>query len=390
MSKIEQPQLQASDFNLCKINTKEYSEIIRSAIDIGSDVAVFGLRGSGKTEIAKAEIANFKRDQNDNSAVKEVYINLSTAERTDMGGYPDMFGIMRTGTESEKRQRFVDIILPQFFQPLIEGDQPCVALLDEMDKADPSIYAPLLEIVQFKSINGRPLKNLRSCIMTGNLISEGGARPCPPLLDRSEKYLIEPDASLWLSWASRSGKIHPSVTAFINDKNTELYASADLGDNYADKSPRGWYNASRALFMGEARGWTQDLLLKKVSGFVGKTAGLSYQIYFEHYQVLLPLVKKLFEGQNINKEYLQQDPSHQLLLCMIACSRLAGLLDVAKANKSGMPECTDHIGKFLENAGPENILVAVRTQLSTDRIVQWQLDEYKSWKDILTNTSDML
>lgn len=396
MSK-DDPQLQASDFNLEKINTKQYSEILSTAIDTGSNVAVFGRRGSGKTQIAKDEIRDFKlhKDSDDNPVkIKEVYINLSVAERTDMGGYPDMFGVMRNPVEevinSEvKRQRFVEVILPQFFRHFIEGDIPAVALLDEVDKADPSIWAPLLEIVQFKSINGLKLKNLRTCIMTGNLVSEGGVKPSLPLLDRAEKYLVEADADLWLAWAAKSGRIHPTVTAFIYDKNTELYGPVDAGDNYGDASPRGWENASQAIMHGEARGWSKELILRKVAGFVGKKAGVNYQVYFEHYQVLLPLVHKLFEGGDISGEYNNLEPAHQLLTCMIICSRLAGQMDTARRLGEEIPEATANIGRFMEkSAGAENVLISVRTQLSLNRIAKWQLDDHKDWNYVLSTIND--
>lgn len=384
MSSKDLDQMAFSDFNLQKINTKEYAEILRGAIQTGSNVAVFGRRGSGKTEIAKQQIRETKVDINGKETnVKEVYINLSVAERTDMGGYPDMFGVIKD-SEEKKKDRFVNIILPQFFAPLIDGDQPCVALLDEVDKADPAIWAPLLEIVQFKSINGRPLKNLRSVVMTGNLISEGGKKPSAPLLDRSEKYIIEADASLWLDWAGKSGEIHPSITAYINDHHNDLFGPVDLGDNYADPSPRGWHLASKVLFEGEKFHWSPDLLNMKVSGFVGKKAGLEYSIYFSHYRILLPLVNKLFESgpnKELIKEYDALEPGKQLIACMIICSRLAGLLD--SATPKNPPKELTYVGKFFSHASLENILVSVRTQLQLRRMVRYDLDTHPDWKGFI-------
>lgn len=384
MSTKDNEQMAFSDFNLQKINTKEYAEILRGAIQTGSNVAVFGRRGSGKTEIAKQQIRETKVELDGKEThVKEVYLNLSVAERTDMGGYPDMFGVIKD-SEDKKKSRFVDIILPQFFAPLIDGDQPCVALLDEVDKADPAIWAPLLEIVQFKTINGRPLKNLRSVVMTGNLISEGGRKPSPPLLDRSEKYIIEADATLWLDWAGKSGEIHPSITAYINDHHSDLFGPVDLGENYADPSPRGWHLASKVLFEGERLNWSPDLLNMKVSGFVGKRAGLEYSIYFSHYRVLLPLVNKLFESgpsKDIVKEYDSLEPGKQLIACMIVCSRLASILDAASPKK--LPKELGYVGKFLSHASPENVLVSIRTQLQLRRLVRYDLDTNPDWKDLI-------
>ena len=159
-----------SDFNMQKLKTKELSEHIEASIKMGGNLAVFGRRGSGKTAIAKQEI---KR-----AGLHEVYINLSVLERVDMGGYPNIMA-------SSQQKKFVDFLLPQFYQPMMDGKKGVVALLDEVDKADPSLWAPLLEFTQFRSINHQTLPHLQAVIMTGNLISEGGSRPSLPLLDLS-------------------------------------------------------------------------------------------------------------------------------------------------------------------------------------------------------------
>jgi MoxR-like ATPase len=70
------PTLTSSDFNLEKLNTKDLSEHFTASIKMGGNIAVFGRRGTGKTEIAKHEIR--KAD------MQEVYINLSVMERVDL------------------------------------------------------------------------------------------------------------------------------------------------------------------------------------------------------------------------------------------------------------------------------------------------------------------
>src|SRR5579885_987888 len=148
----QQQTMASSDFNLEKLNTKDLSEHIASSVQIGGNIAIFGRRGTGKTEISKQEIK--KADMH------EVYINLSVMERVDLGGYPDIMG--RAASPDEKRRRFVEFLLPQFYEPMIEGKKGVVVLLDEVDKADPSLWAPLLEPTQFRSLNGRKLTNLHA------------------------------------------------------------------------------------------------------------------------------------------------------------------------------------------------------------------------------------
>lgn len=362
----QEQKMSVSDFNLAKINTKELSSHINKTIQIGGNIAIFGRRGTGKTEISKQEIKAL--------GLHEQYLNISVMERVDLGGYPNVFA-------SQQGREFVNFLMPQFYEKMINGDKPVVLLLDEVDKADQSLWAPLLEITQFRSINGTPLTNLYATVMTGNLISEGGQRPSLPLLDRAEKYLVEADATSWLAWAGKSGRIHPSITAFISDNPTQLFGAVDPEDRYADPSPRGWTRASDILVRGEEKNWHADVLHNKVRGCVGKQAGILYSIYFDHYQRLLPMVERIYKNENIAAEYTALDPSQQLIVCMIACARLANHLDQATSDVP--PPALKLMGRFFQYVSHENVLAAVRSQVTIDRIVQFNLDENKDWQDIM-------
>lgn len=362
------PTMTTSDFNLEKLNTKDLSEHVSAAIQIGGNIAVFGRRGTGKTEIAKQEIR--KADMH------EVYINLSVLERVDMGGYPNIMA-------AANQKKFVDFLLPQFYQPMMEGKKGVVALLDEVDKADPSLWAPLLEFTQFRSINGQKLPHLHATLMTGNLISEGGSRPSLPLLDRAEKYLVEADALNWLEWAGKSGHIHPAITAYVTDHPKDLFGAVDPEDRYADPSPRGWARASEILYKGEERGWSSTLLNKKVCGCVGKDAGIKYSNYYEHYQQLLPMVEDIYNGKDVASRYNVLEPTKKLVACMITCARLATQLDQTP-DVSSPPPSVKFVGKFLQKVSYENVLVAVRSQIQIERLVKFNLDEHPEWEQVLS------
>lgn len=371
----QQDAMSVSDFNLDRLNTKELSDHLAATLAVGSNIAIFGRRGTGKTEISKYEIAK--------SNMYEVYVNLSVMERVDLGGYPDFSKV----SADEKRERFISYLLPRFYQAMFDkdvlaGKKGVVILFDEVDKAEPSLWAPLLELVQFKSINGRKLDFLHAVIMTGNLISEGGQRPSPPLLDRCEAYLIQADATLWLDWAGRSRRIHPAVAAFIHDNPNSLFGAIDPEDRYKDPSPRGWDNASQLLFAGERLGWSKEMLIKKVRGCVGKEAGIRYAQYYEYYQDLLPMVEDIFKGNDVSEKYNSLEPGQQLIAAMITCARLANQMD--QNQEGGLPESVRHIGKFLQIVSYENVLVAVRSQITIDRIVKYNLDEQSEWRDLLS------
>jgi len=360
-----------SDFNLERLKPKELESHLGLTIAFGGNITVIGRRGGGKSTIAKSAIK--KSDH------EEIYLNLSVMERPDMGGYPNF-------NASKEGQKYVDMMLPKFYEKLIDGNRPCVALLDEVDKAESALWAPLLEFTQFHTINGRSLPNLKAVIMTGNLPSEGGARPILPLLDRSEKFLLESDHNEWLDWSGKEGKIHPSVTAFIADHPDDLYGDVDPGDIYADPSPRGWEAVSKIVSYGEKHNSSNHLITQKVAGCVGKKSGIKYTAYFNHYQVLLPLVERIMNGEKI-KEFDNIEPSKRMVVTMIACARVARVLDDLKKDKEysgkAFPSSVVYVGRFLREVDPEIALVALRSQITLERVADHQLDSDKNWDAVL-------
>jgi len=371
MAKQKQAQMATSDFNLQKVSTKDLSKHVKGTIKIGGNLMCFGQRGTGKTEIMKSAIAA--------SGCQEAYVNLSVMERVDLGGYPDLMS-------SKQDRKFVEYLLPAFFAPLFDAEKPVVLLLDELDKADPSLWAPLLELTQFRSINGRPLTNLKAVLTTGNLISEGGSRPSLPLLDRAEKFLVEPDATSWLNWAGEVGGIHPSITSYIQDHPNDLFGNVDPEERYADASPRSWTRASNILFQGEAHGWNSELLNAKVSACVGKEIGIKYAHYYEHYQQLLPLVDAIFKGDTVDDKFKKLEPTKKLVCTMIACARLATQLDNLKQGAK-KPQSLGYVGKFLQKVSYETALVAIRSQIHQKRMMDHDFAELEDWKPLISSLS---
>ncbi len=368
-----------SDYNLQVINSNEMYENMRATIDFGGNIFIAGRRGSSKTMQAKQAIAD--------SGMKEVYLNLSLFERVDMGGYPNFFNKENGG--------YINFLMPSFYKDLIEGDRPCVVILDEVDKCSADILAPLLEFTQFHTINGAPLKNYRASIMTGNLTAEGGQRPPLPLLDRSEKFLVQVDPQHWLDWGSISRAIHPSVSAYISDNKTDLYGDVDPGEVYADPSPRGWHNASKLLFFGEDRNWNHQMMQHKVSACVGKKAGMKYSSFFTHYQEILPVVGKVMNGEKA-PEFSSFEKTKQLIVGMTVCQRFAGIIDntINQPADAGARRgfsfsqkdklTSDNVSKFMTNMDQEMALVAIRSQIGPQRTLAAKLLEDPNWDGIMT------
>src|SRR5690242_3385653 len=100
-----------SDFNLLTISTKEYEKIAKSAIDQGTNCFVVGPRGIGKTAIAEKAIKE--------SGLRRFFWNISTLERVDMAGFPDI-------ASPARKEEYIKYILPDTFKPLLEGNTKVV------------------------------------------------------------------------------------------------------------------------------------------------------------------------------------------------------------------------------------------------------------------------
>lgn len=111
------------------------------------NVLLSGKHGIGKTHIVM-DVAR-------RHGLKLQYYSCAT-----MDPWVDFIGVPRTrsGTlASGKKYQYLDLIRPKVWAT----DQVEMLFLDEMTRADPKVQNAILELTQFKSINGKKFKNLR-------------------------------------------------------------------------------------------------------------------------------------------------------------------------------------------------------------------------------------
>ena len=114
-------------------------------INTGGNILIFGPSGIGKTEMALQAAKNI--------GYEAIYVNLSTLESPDLVGIP-------------KEVNGVTTHAPVEFLPLRNSNKkPVVLIVDELDKAADELQNPMLELFQFRSINGKPL-NIQAIIAT--------------------------------------------------------------------------------------------------------------------------------------------------------------------------------------------------------------------------------
>ena len=288
--------------NLEEIDQEQALNLTKFFIQSNHNVFLFGRRGVGKTEIA---IQAAKE-----CGLKVNYVNLSVIERPDLAGYPDM----------SSPGDVINFKSPHFLPKLVAGTKPdSVILFDEIDKVQPEVTAPLLEILLFKKINGQPI-NAVSCILTGNLANERtySNELSSALLDRGAKYILTFNFERWVDWA-KANNIHDLILAFL--RSDPSFACGKVEDSvYASPSPRSWTWASQALLKArELKISDIESITQIISGYVGSEAGLRFKIWYEHYRKFEPYVHSLIERGEMLINFNDLVPTEKLVFVVAAC-----------------------------------------------------------------------
>lgn len=288
--------------NLPEIDQVQALNLTKFFIQSNQNIFLFGRRGVGKTHIAIQAAQECK--------LKINYINLSVIERPDLAGYPDM----------NVPGDIINFKSPYFLPPLQDGQKSdSIILFDEVDKAPAEVTAPLLEILLFKKINGRPI-NAAGCILTGNLMNEGAYSNAisTALLDRGAKYILSFNFDKWVDWAKTHG-VHDLILGFLrSDPN---FACGKIEDSaYASPSPRSWTLASEALVKSkELRMSDIESVTHIISGYVGSEAGIRFKIWYEYYRKFEPYIRALIENNNLSMDFSALPPTEKLVFVVSAC-----------------------------------------------------------------------
>lgn len=359
-----------NSINLTTIDQEQALHLSKFFIRSNQNLFLFGQRGTGKTAIIMQAAAECK--------IKVNYINLSVIERPDLCGYPNMHDPGDTITFKS----------PQFLPKLIDKADSII-LFDEVDKAPPEVTAPLLEILQFKSINGVPL-NVSSCILTGNLTNEGAYSNLisTALLDRGAKYVLSFSLEKWIEWA-KENNVHDLVIGFL--KSNPQFACGDLEDTaYASPSPRGWTLASDALIKAkELKIVDLESIVQIVSGFVGCQAGIKFRMWYEYYRNFEPFVHAIIDSRNCTYEFHGLTPSEKIIFVISACYH-AKIQTIEDCNKSKKFKYLENLCNFFShyNVDKELQLIGLNNSFSFEQITMHKLYTCKNFFELFTKLNE--
>ena len=266
--------------NVTTVKQGTYYQALKFNIRTGGNLLVLGMAGTGKTEMAQQAVIE--------EGYEAIYLNLSVLE------YPDLVGLQTISKDEETGRKYVEYAAPKFL-PLALAKPPAghkkkVIILDEIDKAKDELQNPLLELLQFHTINGSPV-DVQAFILTGNLPDEGAfSRPIShALTNRCMVYKVEHEFETWMNWAV-SNNINALIVGFLS-RNQEFLSQPPVdGDPtaYCRPSPRSWSMAARDVDSTQKDGRSTEESVEfqtvLVAGRVGTPAALKFKVWLDHYR----------------------------------------------------------------------------------------------------------
>jgi dynein-related subfamily AAA family protein len=123
---------------------------LKQYMEANKNILIAGEAGTGKTEMLR-------------TAANELGLSMKYYSSSTLDPFADLVGIPVPDTISK---------LVEYYRPR-EIDEAQVIFFDELNRADPKTINAVMEIIQFRSINGDPLKNLKCVVAAINPVDVG-------------------------------------------------------------------------------------------------------------------------------------------------------------------------------------------------------------------------
>lgn len=162
-------------------------------------------------------------------------------------------------------------------------DEPCVVLLDELNRAEPQITNSAFQFVGAREMNGMKLHPLTRVISAINPPTHYQVNEIDKaLLDRFVTFFLKSEVADWLAWA-RSSDLDETLIDFIQENPTYLtHDISKTGDLEVGPTPRSWHKLNDQLVHAEispsdVQGRAApDLFAVYCHGLVGTAASIQF------------------------------------------------------------------------------------------------------------------
>lgn len=433
--------------NIPQVDQAELLNLYKFSIREGENILVLGPSGAGKTDMAYEACQS-----NDMNCI---YWNMSVMERPDIQGLPVVSSDKKTATfapnegmpfvgiEDIKNYRALTVIVEalinsesnlskvflndaqeklaqikekiakteianahglfdetklrnQNINPLVKGNEESknILLLDEVDKTPPENLQPLLELLLYRSINGKAL-DIKSVIMTANLPDEQAySEPLShAITNRAMIVELKPSSNVWLNWG-KEHNLHPTVIGFLSrQENAAEYFNKRPGNNemysYAYTTPRAWAKTSKILYKFEKYEKEKQSFISKeklISSIIGEEATTKLIVWLDFYQKYNSLIDEVFDGSNAKSP----DENDAKIVIALALANKFTRLAKDSNDVSFVQKKASHVFRWIEkNTTKDVMLCSMRSAYQKDYFMKHKLHEFPDTKTMWEEVMNM-
>lgn len=311
---------------------------VASVLPSTTSILLRGDHGIGKSQLVR-EVAKAREEGHEKISRKVIDRRLAQMTEGDMMGLPSTDGNVT---------RFNP---PDWYVQCCE--EPCVLLLDELNRANVEIMQAAFQIVLDRELSGRALHPdtlVFAAINTGASYTVNEVDPA--LLDRFFVVDLIPDAPEWIDWAQRKNPrtdrsfVNELVVEFIRDQPKFLDTPREAEPTDVTTSRRSWERLSNALEdVGIINDNSHPLFYPICLGYVGTNASIAFRKYAMTFDKTISAEEVLdkFSTKKVQKKLLGPN-----LDGIPTQDTLNGLIDkVSDYVTTNLDEVTDKQGKNL-------------------------------------------
>jgi len=276
-----------------------------------------------------------------------------------------------------------------------DKQQKVTLMFDEADKAPHEVLQPLLELLQFHTLNGRKV-SIHSCVLTCNMPDENAhtEKLSHAITNRTFIYKMYLDFDVWRKWAVPNG-VHPLIVGYLASHKENFHKKPSNNDDtaYAHPSPRAWTEASDSLFKLEKDSVLGNLGKRDetemqsalIAGKVGHKAALDFEIWLKHYQKLDPMVEQIVsKGTSPNLKDLGLE--ERLILAISACARINN--ELKPNNKEKILKVCKNVFVWLKELDIDLQTAGVRNTLDFKTLRQYQITDIPEVMNVFKTIKD--
>lgn len=212
-------------------------------------------------------------------------LRLSQMTEGDFLGLPVIVEPTYNEDGSIKRMGRTEFRPPWWFVKAME--EPCVVLLDEINRAVPEVMQCAFQLVLDRAVQGRRVHPETRIVAAANISHHYQVNEMDPaLLDRFLVVDMVPEIRNWKKWALGFG-VDPVLVEFcVNQPNHWWFnpGAGQLEPNKVYPTPRSWQMLNDALTYANLLDQPSEALFRHISsGLIGNEAAAAFYDYVKNY-----------------------------------------------------------------------------------------------------------